>query len=713
MKEVFSQVWSSVAVLPQEDGYAPFNASLPPAPTGLTASLNFADIQLQWTAVSGATSYKVYRGTSSGAETLLASGVLTNSYLDVAPADFATYYYKVAATNISGTGAQSSEISQAAPIQSVSGKLLWIDAQKQGGTNNTAVTAVTDYSGNGNNATGFVSAWPKYFTSGIAGIPALDYALGSAVFPHIFPNTTQNYTIACVILAHSVSSNGMISAGADSTGHTLRIISGTDVRVRNNGTAYDFNPTTGGNPGTLATETPYLFVLTNNATLGLMNLFINGKWVAQISTSGTSSDNNQFVLGSDASGNNQWNGRTGSLLLLDHCATPQEMTAIHAGWATQYSSAFAATTHNLGFDGASNVDDGGFLYQVAAGLVGHYTLQDASQSGANVETNTSSLPTLLFPFYNGFAKGNLCVFQGGANDIRNGDSSATLQTDFTNFVAKCRNGGWVVNLLTIQKSDFSTTVGQGPGDTIRDTVNTWIKGNNSGADYVTDFTTDVHIGTDGTPTDATYWVIASPTVHWTATGAGLAASYVWPVIQNYFLVPVYLYQDTFPGGSGAALPAAWTTATGSFQQNGDGTISPTTTSLSVATVDTGVVNHTAATMVKTTDSSLVPGVVVRSDGTNNYWTVVYSATTTVGIYEVTAGTAVLKASGTAINYTTNGLLRLEATADASGIHSFVNGVAIVSFSSTDFNTNTKAGVRNNTASDATYQNFFSTDPTKV
>src|SRR3989344_1292226 len=72
-----------------------------PTPTGLTATaISSSQINLAWNAVSGAT-YKVYRATTSGAETLLASGITTNSYSNTGLTAGTTYYYKVSSV-ISG-----------------------------------------------------------------------------------------------------------------------------------------------------------------------------------------------------------------------------------------------------------------------------------------------------------------------------------------------------------------------------------------------------------------------------------------------------------------------------------------------------------------------------------------------------------------------------------------------------------------------------------
>jgi hypothetical protein len=64
-----------------------------------------------WVAPTGAATYKIYRGTSSGALSLIASGHATTSYNDTGLTSSTTYYYAVVATNASGDSAQSSEAS--------------------------------------------------------------------------------------------------------------------------------------------------------------------------------------------------------------------------------------------------------------------------------------------------------------------------------------------------------------------------------------------------------------------------------------------------------------------------------------------------------------------------------------------------------------------------------------------------------------------------
>ena len=97
-------------------GSAPPTA--PAAPTNLKATAGSAQVALTWTGSAGATSYNVYRGTSSGGETLLTSGLTATGYTDTGLTNGTTYFYQVAAVNSVGTSAKSSEAS-ATPTASV------------------------------------------------------------------------------------------------------------------------------------------------------------------------------------------------------------------------------------------------------------------------------------------------------------------------------------------------------------------------------------------------------------------------------------------------------------------------------------------------------------------------------------------------------------------------------------------------------------------
>jgi fibronectin type 3 domain-containing protein len=85
----------------------------PPAPANLTASAGSGQITLKWTASAGATSYNIYRGTTSNGEsgTPIKTGVTSATYTDTGLTKGQTFYYKVAAVNANGTSPLSAQVS--------------------------------------------------------------------------------------------------------------------------------------------------------------------------------------------------------------------------------------------------------------------------------------------------------------------------------------------------------------------------------------------------------------------------------------------------------------------------------------------------------------------------------------------------------------------------------------------------------------------------
>jgi hypothetical protein len=94
------------------DSYGDVTAYVPPpdAPTGLTATPGENSVSLSWDATSGATGYKVLRGTTTGIYTVTNS-VSSNTNFDATVVGGTEYFYVVQATNSSGAGASSAEVS--------------------------------------------------------------------------------------------------------------------------------------------------------------------------------------------------------------------------------------------------------------------------------------------------------------------------------------------------------------------------------------------------------------------------------------------------------------------------------------------------------------------------------------------------------------------------------------------------------------------------
>lgn len=86
----------------------PLPPAPPPAPATVTATGGSGQIALTWTASTGATSYAVKRGASSGGPyAVVTSGIATTSYIDTGLSTGTTYYYVVSAFNTYGESADA------------------------------------------------------------------------------------------------------------------------------------------------------------------------------------------------------------------------------------------------------------------------------------------------------------------------------------------------------------------------------------------------------------------------------------------------------------------------------------------------------------------------------------------------------------------------------------------------------------------------------
>jgi fibronectin type 3 domain-containing protein len=99
-------------------------ATAPDAPQNLAATAAAGSVTLAWTAPvsdggDAIANYAIYRGTSPGTETLLATSGTATTYQDTTVSNGTTYYYKVAAKNSVGTGPKSNEASATPTVASV------------------------------------------------------------------------------------------------------------------------------------------------------------------------------------------------------------------------------------------------------------------------------------------------------------------------------------------------------------------------------------------------------------------------------------------------------------------------------------------------------------------------------------------------------------------------------------------------------------------
>lgn len=87
---------------------------VPLRPTGLTATAGNHEVNLQWNAVAGATSYTIKRSSSPNGNPTITTST-TNSYLDTGRINGNTYYYMVTASNAVGPSYNSNQVS-AVPV---------------------------------------------------------------------------------------------------------------------------------------------------------------------------------------------------------------------------------------------------------------------------------------------------------------------------------------------------------------------------------------------------------------------------------------------------------------------------------------------------------------------------------------------------------------------------------------------------------------------
>jgi fibronectin type 3 domain-containing protein len=85
--------------------------TVPPTPSGLTASAANAQVSLSWSASTGATNYNVKRTTTSGGPYSTLSSPTATTYADTSVSNATKYFYVVSAVNSAGESANSAEIS--------------------------------------------------------------------------------------------------------------------------------------------------------------------------------------------------------------------------------------------------------------------------------------------------------------------------------------------------------------------------------------------------------------------------------------------------------------------------------------------------------------------------------------------------------------------------------------------------------------------------
>jgi hypothetical protein len=217
----------------------------PPAPTNLTASaVSSSQINLSWSASSGATSYNVKRATVSGGPyATIATGVTATSYSDTGLSASTTYYYVVSAVNSAGESPNSSEKSATTLVAippAPTGLTATAVSSSQINLSWSASTGATSY--NVKQAT--VSGGP--YTTIASGVTATNYSNTG-----LTPSTTYYYVVSAVNTSGESPNSSEKSATTSSGGGVVLLSQGRPVTVSSFQAG---NAPTNGNDGNFSTR---------------------------------------------------------------------------------------------------------------------------------------------------------------------------------------------------------------------------------------------------------------------------------------------------------------------------------------------------------------------------------------------------------------------------------------------------------------------------
>jgi fibronectin type III domain protein len=108
-----------------EASATPSAATAPPVPANLTATPGDSQVQLTWTASTGATTYNVKRSTTNGGPYTQIATPTSNSYTDTGLTNGTTYYYVVSAVGAGAAESANSTQVSATPSKSVTNFGTW------------------------------------------------------------------------------------------------------------------------------------------------------------------------------------------------------------------------------------------------------------------------------------------------------------------------------------------------------------------------------------------------------------------------------------------------------------------------------------------------------------------------------------------------------------------------------------------------------------
>jgi fibronectin type 3 domain-containing protein len=244
---------------------APQSGQIPPVPSGVKATPGDGQVVLTWNAIAGATSFWVWRGTTSTNFTILVGNPATNSITDTTAVNGTTYYYEIQTVGADGssTSAYCAPVS-ATPVSSNVAAPTGLTAT----TVNAAGAVTLHWTASAGSTTAYSYNVYGGNTVGGEGATALATVTNNAITATVTglaSNKTWYFTVKAV--------NGASTSNASNEASSLpRVLyvpdwDGESVHVRVGGgattTAITFSLTTC-NPNSLAVNQNKLYVVCNS-----------------------------------------------------------------------------------------------------------------------------------------------------------------------------------------------------------------------------------------------------------------------------------------------------------------------------------------------------------------------------------------------------------------------------------------------------------------